>query len=225
MTIKVLGSSSKGNSYIVKSENGKFILLDVGVNYNTITLDSEFTTFKDLDFVFVSHEHSDHNRSLKAFEDIGVDTITYKNIEPNKLISIGQWKIYPFKVIHNVENYGVIIHDTFENKKLVYATDFSKMPNIKGVDNWLYEINFDEETRIKNATRKETKNMTHLQNAYLHHNSLENAVEYFEKNGRVKNLIICHLSRGNANLGRIIDNISAFSDNVYVAKKGQKYII
>ena len=57
MKLTVLGSSSKGNSYILKSNNGRFCVLDCGLKMQDITKSEDFDSFKNLDFVFSSHCH------------------------------------------------------------------------------------------------------------------------------------------------------------------------
>ena len=203
MKLAILGTGSKGNSYILKSDNGKFCVLDCGLKMKDITSSAEFISFKDLDFVFVSHEHKDHSLSLEDFEMSGVDCISYKSIVPRKKIEIGQWEITPFTVLHNAVNYGIIIYDKFENKKMVYATDFIKMPKIQGVDYWLYEINYDQFTIDKLIDTKDLDKL-HIANNVKYHNSLEDAVEYFKSiKSKPKLVVACHLS----NIGGCDKNI------------------
>lgn len=215
MKLKVLSTGSKGNSYILTSSNGKYCILDCGISFNDIK--KNMTSFKDLDFVFTSHIHQDHSKALKDFELSGCKCISYKNITCTK-IEIGQWTLVPFRVIHNELNYGVIIYDSYENKKIVYATDFSSMPIIKNVDNWLYEINYDEFTVNKLV---ENGNFLHLSNNIHFHNSLENAVKYFEKIGKVNTLIACHLSNIGGTKERIENTMHNYAKHLYIAKKGE----
>ena len=55
MELTVISSGSRGNSYILKSNNGKFCLLDCGIKFKDITSHEKFGSFTDLDFVFTSH--------------------------------------------------------------------------------------------------------------------------------------------------------------------------
>lgn len=62
-----IGSSSSGNSYIIRAE-GKIILLDVGLTAKKITTalaDAEISP-EQVDAVLVTHEHVDHVRSVRA---------------------------------------------------------------------------------------------------------------------------------------------------------------
>lgn len=69
MSIEVIsiGSSSSGNSYIIKA-GGRVILLDVGLTAKKIVgaLADNGLAPEDVDAVFVTHEHVDHVKSVRA---------------------------------------------------------------------------------------------------------------------------------------------------------------
>ena len=61
-----LYSGSSGNSFFIQSENTK-ILVDVGVSVKKIetALQEQFNlSLKDINAIFITHEHIDHTRSL-----------------------------------------------------------------------------------------------------------------------------------------------------------------
>lgn len=221
MELITLSTGSKGNCYILKSNNGKFCILDCGIKMSDITKNNAFTSFLDLDFVFCSHEHKDHSLSIKDFENSGCETITYYNADHTITLSIGQWKLRLFHVKHNALNYGIIIHDTVENKTFCYATDFTEMPKIKNVDCWLYEINYDEFTVDKIIDSQDISKI-HVANNIQYHNSLENAERYFnELETKPEILIACHTSNMGGTPERIKDRMQKIC-NTTVAKKGLK---
>lgn len=221
MKVKVLGSSSSGNCYILKSSNGKFCILDCGIDYKKITNDKDFSGFSDLDFVYSGHIHKDHNLSLKDFELAGCECVTYENIIPNKKIEIGDWTLYPFLVKHNVANYGIIIYNKYDNQKLVYATDFTQMPKIENVDYWLYEINYDEFTVNKLIENVDLAKL-HIANNIDYHNSLQNAVEYFKSlQNRPKLIIACHLSEMGGSEKIISETMKPLCDRFEIATKNK----
>ena len=69
MSIEVIsiGSSSSGNSYIIKA-GGRVILLDVGLTAKKIVgaLSDNGLEPEDVDAVFITHEHTDHVKSVRA---------------------------------------------------------------------------------------------------------------------------------------------------------------
>lgn len=221
MEITTISSGSKGNCYILKSDNGKFCVLDCGVKMKDITTSSAFKTFQDLDFVFCSHEHKDHLGCFKDFALTGVECVSYETVEHRKPITIGQWTLIPFTVLHNAINYGLIIYDSYEQKRIVYATDFIKMPLIQGVDYWLYEINYDEFTVDKLIETKDLEEL-HVANNVKYHNSLESAVKYFSELGNKPKLIIaCHLSNMGGCDKNILREMKPLCDRIEIATKGK----
>lgn len=147
--------------------------------------------------------------------------MSYENITSNKAVKIGQWTIYPFPVVHNALNYGIIIYDSVENKKLVYATDFVSMPKIQNVDYWLYEINYDKETVDKLVDTQDLEEL-HVANNIKYHNSLESAVEYFSNlNNKPKLIIACHLSNIGGCDKNILNKIKPLCDKVEIATKNK----
>ena len=67
MKIISIGSSSSGNSYIVKVGEANF-LLDVGLSARKIVsaIEQMGLLTSDIDGIFITHEHIDHVRSIKA---------------------------------------------------------------------------------------------------------------------------------------------------------------
>ena len=69
MSIEVIsiGSSSSGNSYIIRA-GGRVILLDVGLTAKKIigALADNGLAPEDVDAVFITHEHVDHVKSVRA---------------------------------------------------------------------------------------------------------------------------------------------------------------
>lgn len=67
MEIISIGSSSSGNSYIVKVGEANFIL-DVGLSAKKILAAMESVEMRgsDIDAIFITHEHIDHIRSIRT---------------------------------------------------------------------------------------------------------------------------------------------------------------
>lgn len=68
MKITVLGSGSKGNATLLDFGNKK-ILIDIGFSYRTLKekLENINVNPKDIDYIFITHNHSDHIIGLKTF--------------------------------------------------------------------------------------------------------------------------------------------------------------
>ena len=71
MKVVVLGSSSSGNSTFVNINNIKF-LIDAGLPFGKLkdALYKIGENPENLDFIIVTHAHSDHVRSLHSFNRV-----------------------------------------------------------------------------------------------------------------------------------------------------------
>ena len=106
---------------------------------------------------------------------------------------------------------------------MVYATDFVKIPPIENVDYWLYEINYDEFTVDKLIDSRDLEQL-HIANNVKYHNSLENAVAYFEAlKTRPKLVIACHLSNMGGCAENIIHSMKPLCDRIEIAKKNKTF--
>lgn len=129
-----------------------------------------------------------------------------------------------FKVKHNVDNYGIIIYDTIEDKSIVYMTDFSEAPLITGIKYWLYEINYDESTINKIIDEKDITKL-HVANNINFHNSLENSIQYFSRLETKPQLIIaCHTSQMGGNKQKIMEEMKNLCEKIEIAEKGKSII-
>lgn len=63
--LKVLGSSSSGNCYLIETEKSKLIL-DAGVNFKNVQKALKFD-FKNIEGVLITHEHMDHLKYATNF--------------------------------------------------------------------------------------------------------------------------------------------------------------
>ena len=95
-------------------------------------------------------------------------------------------------------------------------TDFFKAPKVEGISQFIYEVNYIE----KNIDAQIDKGRDFKHTGFNHHNSLENAVEYFSSlKTRPKEIIIAHLSKENGDYKQILKTMSQFADVVKIAEK------
>lgn len=226
MKLSTIGTGSTGNCYILSNNNGRSIILDCGLNFHDITSSDLFCGFSNIDLVFVSHSHKDHSRALKDFKISGVPTLTYEDLDFANLkqysYTFGTWIVQPFPVLHNVENFGLLIKDTITNQFICYCTDFYFMPKIENVDFYIYEINYDIETVEKKALDEDS--YAYSQIGFKNHNSLEQAIDYFSSlKTKPKGIYVCHTSLRHSNYKKIKKSLSEFADNVNILQKGDIY--
>ncbi len=163
-----LYSGSSGNSFFVES-NKTQILIDAGVSTKKIltALDKLNVSINNIQGILVTHEHTDHTKSLanlSAKYNIpiyankktwnAIPEISDKISSDNKKIfnmlenfSIGDLKIFAFKISHDAADpCGFNIYNS--NKKISIATDIGcvtedLLENLKNSSSILLEANYD----------------------------------------------------------------------------------
>ncbi len=165
MKLKVLGSSSKGNCYILQDKVGQVLILECGVGIDSIKKALNFE-LKYVRGCLITHEHKDHSKSVDSLINMGVDIYTTKGtansldlanhrvnyISSEVIFKLGLFEILPFKVNHDVaEPVGFLIRHP-EMGKLLFATDTTHIEYcFKNLNHILCECNYDIEILNKNA--------------------------------------------------------------------------
>lgn len=164
-----LYSGSSGNSIFVSSENAK-ILIDAGLPGKSIekALDSIGQNPRDIDGIFVTHEHTDHTKGVGVLSrkyDIPIYThsSTWKAMMPTigkikedniriiekECVTINDMDIISYIIPHDaIHPQGYAIHN--KNKKFCLATDLGYFSDeveyvLKDADAILLESNHDVE--------------------------------------------------------------------------------
>jgi len=146
MFFQIIETSSAGNCAFV-CHGGVNILIDAGVGIRKIEgyLAARGLNLDDIDAVFVTHEHSDHCRSLKCFKNrrtaifanrLTAESVMHLYADTNKL----KWTTFEngvafqfmgievcgFSVPHDTSD-SVGYSFTFGGKRLVWMTDLGKL--------------------------------------------------------------------------------------------------
>ena len=146
MFFQVIETSSAGNCAYLNC-GGMHVLIDAGVGVRKVSayLKGRGVDLGDVDAVFITHEHSDHCKSLarlKGSEKLCVyanrdtaESVRYLYPETKRLrwkifrngesIDFGAWSVTPFAVPHDTNDcvgYSFKIGD----ENLVWATDFGR---------------------------------------------------------------------------------------------------
>jgi len=208
--IKVLGSSSRGNCYII-STSKESLILECGIKYKDILAGLDYDLSKVVGCL-VTHEHKDHSRSVRELTQNGVDVFmshgtfdkcldfkkgSYMNqwrvnlLEAQRLVEIEGFKILPFDVEHDAEEpLGFLIQHE-EIGKLLFITDtYYCKYNFKGLNHILVECNY----------AKELMDGCCIRNRILQsHFELRNVIDFLKSNdlSEVENIMLLHLSSAN----------------------------
>lgn len=150
-----LASGSSGNATLIEN-NGKTLLIDIGISFASLEtkLSDLGFCFEKIDAVLITHEHSDHIKSIKFVElsklygSRGTTTLYEENkLDIFNTYLIASFKIIPFPLSHDAVNgIGYIIET--DDEKLVYLTDTGYINSktlqyLKNATHYLFESNHD----------------------------------------------------------------------------------
>lgn len=235
MHIEVLGSSSSGNCYIIHSEAGNLIIeCGIPFRYTEKALSYDFSNVLG---VLVTHEHGDHCGYIKdyirhfkvfatrgTFEKCGFLNHHNSNVvDYMKTYNIGDYRVLPFKTIHDAEQpcgYAIKL-PTGDN--MVFATDTSQLNvNFGNISYWLVECNYDIDI-LRSNVAKGVVNGILAQRIAKSHLSLRKCIDMFSVNNlsRTKIILLIHLSEKNSDRELFRREISRVTGkSVFIAQKG-----
>lgn len=211
MILKVLGSSSKGNSYILESES-QVLVIEAGIRLSEVKKAIGFDVNKIVGCL-ISHEHGDHAAHINDFTKSAIDVFCSRGTASNfnvshrlhkiaagTMIQIGEFKVLPFDVVHDAaEPFGFLINHR-ESGNILFLTDtFYSEFTFRDLNNIILEANYD--LAILEANIKSGKLNPSIRNRIVtSHMSLQTAKELLSANdlSKVNNIVLIHLSDGNS---------------------------
>lgn len=237
MKLKVIGTGSKGNAYLLENEE-EALLIECGVNISEIKKAVDFNISKIVGCI-LTHEHNDHAKSIKEVLDCKINVYTsYGTFEAKKinyscqrgaiaLLSstsrmIGNFKILPFHINHDaLEPLGFLINHP-ETGNVLFLTDtFYSNYTFKNLNNIIIEANYSKEIIKEKLADKEFLK----DRIFKSHMSLETCLEFLEANdlSKVNNIVLIHLSDGNSNEIQFKDAVEKQTGKkVFVASNGME---
>lgn len=229
VNIKVLGSSSKGNCYILEDGEEKLII-ELGVNWKEVVKGLNYDICGVVG-ALVSHRHGDHAKYIQKAIDAGITVYGNSDLkEMNHCVSIiprfldtkvGNFTVSPFEAVHDVPCFGYIIK-TPNNGTVVFSTDTCCAPPIKVKhEHYLIEANYSDEIMEKQAMNM-TVSIDSKMRLDESHLSLEKAVAYLKEvqSDNLKTVVLLHLSERNSDTDEFVKKVrdELKFPNVMVAK-------
>lgn len=239
MQLKVLGSSSKGNCYLL--DNGKeALVIECGISFKEVQKAVNFDVSR-IKGAIVSHEHGDHGKHVENFIQAHIPVYmstgtlheVVKNfkspylsplmMEAGSVINIGNFRIQAFDTQHDAaEPFGFLIFHP-ECGMVLFATDTYYLHyTFAGLNNILIECNFRQDIldanveagRLPSALRMRTMK-SHMEYDTCKETLLANDLS------RVNNIVLIHLSDGNSNASEFKQGIQeATGKTIHIAVKG-----
>lgn len=234
MNLKVIGTGSSGNCYLLYNKE-EVLLLECGVSFKRIKEELNFD-FSKVVGCLVTHEHGDHNKAIKEVLGAGVKifasngtleasgVIEHHNscpIQSKKMYQIGSFKIIPFDIRHDVkEPLGFLINHSECGTTLFLTDSFYSPYKFSGLNNLIIEANFCED--IIDAKLKFDRKF--LRDRVLKsHLSIQKCIDLLNANDltAVNNIVLIHLSDSNSNEIEFQKKVQeATGKNTIVARNG-----
>lgn len=237
MKLKVLGSSSRGNCYLLESDDS-VLAIEAGIPFREVkrALGWDITRLKAC---IISHRHGDHAAHMKDFLSAGVTVLALpdvfshaglktrvccKEVWPQRGYRIGTWAIIPFSVVHDVPCVGYIIEHP-EMGRTVFVTDTMMLEyRIQRVNHYMVECNYADDVLQRNI---DNGSVLPIMRERLHrtHMELETTKGIIAEADQscLETVVLIHLSDGNSDERRFVSEIQAISGvPTYAADKGME---
>lgn len=222
MLLRTIATGSSGNSYVLISNTGEILLFDLGVSEKTIKKGIDWK-ISNVVGVVISHGHKDHSLSVEDFKSMGIQILAPYLGDSCKPMKMGGFTVKPFDLTtidgswtHTDANgepcpiYGFMIEHP-EIGRMLYITDceFVKW-RFKNVNHILLGVNYDQELLSGDEAKK-----NHVVRGHM---SIDTSCDFVKANAsdQLQNVIMCHLSKENADSDSFIEKMKKAVPNVNV---------
>jgi phosphoribosyl 1,2-cyclic phosphodiesterase len=210
MNLEILGSSSKGNCYLLKG-NSQTLIIEAGIKLSSVKKSLNFD-LSAIAGVILSHSHLDHARYAREYGMAGIkvfsnnETLEKLNVPAHRSFpleakvthSIGEFRVMPFPLLHDVPIFGYLI-EHHECGKVLFVTDTFAIPfKFPGLNQVMIETNYSMEIATKNI---ESGASPMVRNRVLQsHLEVNTVCEFLRPSDlrSVTNIVLMHLSAGNS---------------------------
>lgn len=229
MHLKVIGSNSAGNCYILENDE-EALIIELGVRFERIKHALDFNLGKVVGAV-VSHDHGDHSDFMVDAMKYGIDVwasagthramettgkLGAKTMVAGKSIHLGNFRIKAFDVKHDAaEPFGFLISHP-ETGTVLFLTDAMYSEYVfPGLNNIIIEANYCEKLINDPKFLRDRVIQSHM--------SLQTCIKTLKANDlkHVNNIVLIHLSDRNSDeAGFKMEVERATGKVVHVANKG-----
>lgn len=236
MKLKVLGSSSAGNCYLLQGADGTLVV-EAGIAFDKVMAAVGWR----LDSIVgcaVTHRHNDHAKHVADFVKRGVPVLALpdvfaakgivnkgfrRDIEPGKGYKVGGFTVYPVDVDHDVPCVAFLIGHA-EMGMTLFLTDTMmfeyRLP--QGIRHLMIEANYSDAILERNINSGITA--AAMRSRLLHsHMELGTTLGILAANDltAVRDIVLIHLSGANSDSAEFAEKVREVSGKpTYVAAKG-----
>ena len=229
MVLKVLGSSSAGNCYILESDI-EALIIEAGVPFKEVKVALGFNVRK-IKAVITTHTHSDHHLYWFEYARAGIPVFEpFRNDGQSLKFDNSQFRIRAFP---NISKDGHWFHGNNDGSEcpcygfyiehpdigsLVYVTDTECVRwRFSNVNHILVESNYSNDLIDNEAVNRE-----HVLRGHM---SLQTALDFISTNDNpaLRNVVLLHLSASNSDADLFLQKTKEtvkYGADCYIAEKG-----
>lgn len=241
MMLRVLGSSSAGNCYLLENDE-EALIIEAGLRWDAIQKGLRFNLTK-VSGCLISHEHLDHCKGVKSVVSKGINIYatpgTHKGINAALKFAkhhrqidihpqapstrIGRFSVIAFDVKHDaLQPCGFLINHE-ETGTVLFLTDtYYSGYTFRNVNNMIVEANYCHKILDERMANGESTDF--LRNRiFQSHMSLATCKELLQANdlSKVNNIVLIHLSDSNSDAARFKKEVTELTGKtVSIAKPG-----
>lgn len=194
MMLKVLGSGSSGNCYLLEDET-EALIIEAGVSFKEVKISLDFNISKIVGVV-VSHIHQDHNKAVLDYVHAGIPVFKpYESETERQITKYGSFTVKSFPLVHNVPCYGFLISQK-KIGRLLYVSDTQYVKwRFKNLNHILVEANYSKE--LLTPANEESVKRNHVLEGHM---EIGTTCEFLKANRtpELMNVVLLHLSEYNA---------------------------
>lgn len=202
MKLRVLGSGSSGNCYLLEND-AECLVVEAGIPFREVKKALDFNINKIVGVV-CSHAHADHSGRAYEYETSGIPV--FKPYE--QTTRLAYWGGFEITAFDLTDRQGRFMHNNSDGSKcpcfgfyishremgsLVYATDCELIKwRFAGLSHIMVEANYSADLIDAGAV-----NRNHVLTGHM---ELQTALDFLQANNnpKLRNVILCHLSSNNA---------------------------
>lgn len=234
MKLKVLGSSSAGNCYVLDNGN-EALILEAGVAFAKVKKALGFNLRK-VAGCLITHQHNDHAKYIRNVVECGITTLalpevwTAKQIESSRAVAVqpykgyklGRFKVLPFPAYHDVPCVGYhIIHP--DCGRMLFLTDSCDCLQIfPQLNHLLIECNYSTFNLLEAVNKGYTlkSQIERLPNSHMELDTCKRVIREHDLTD-VQEIVLLHLSAHNSDREHFISEIERHTGKVvYAASPG-----
>ncbi len=235
MILKCLGSSSRGNCYLLKAAD-ETLIVEAGIPMRDIKKGLGWQLSKVVGCL-ISHRHEDHAKSLKDILSCGIRVLALsdvfdaaslrnrvfcKSIEPMHGYKVGGFKVFVLPVVHDVPCAGFVIEHQ-EMGRLLFITDTMMLEyRIQNLNHVMIEANYSDEILQYNIDngRMPTSMRGRLLNSHMELQTTKEILRTTDLSA-ANEVILLHLSDGNSNSKAFAEEVRQIAGKpAYIARAG-----